>query len=300
MKDVNFRSPLTLSKNIREIDSFSVDDICNNYSDLNIDVKRFFKNKNVSLYKCIDTGYRFYFPYSVVGDAKFYESLSKNRVNYYSERWEHRRALRFINKDDYVLEIGSGFGSFLKMLKARNIKFKGLELNPHAVLTCIDDGLDVEQKLIQELAIDNDKRFDAVCFFQVLEHITEVHDFLKSAIKTLKTGGKLIIGVPNNNPFLFKYDKYHTLNLPPHHAGLWNKKSLSSLENIFPLKLEAMLFEPLNENYDYYLKVLLNQSNNIIEKNILEVLNKVSPRLLKKLICKYHKGRNVVAVYLKV
>lgn len=286
--------------NTKLIERFQSDVIIENYKKSNLEVKRFFNSKNISLYECVDTGYRFYYPYSAIGDAKFYEDLSKNRINYYSERWEHRSALHFINKNDNVLEIGSGFGLFLKMLKSKNIKFKGLELNPHAVLTCMADGLDVEQKFVQELSKDSNEQFDTVCFFQVLEHITEVHDFLKSSIKTLKTGGKLIVGVPNNNPFLFKYDKYHTLNLPPHHAGLWNRKSLSSLENIFPLKLETMLFEPLNESYNYYLKILLNQSNNRGEKNFFRVLNKVSPRLLKKFICKYHNGRNVLAVFSKV
>ena len=72
-----------------------------------------------------------------------------------------------------------------------------------------------------------------------------MHDFIKDSLLALKPNGKLIIGVPNNNPFLFVNDKYHTLNLPPHHAGLWNKKSLKSLEQIFNIELVSLQYEPL-------------------------------------------------------
>lgn len=281
-------------------ETFKSEKIISLYSSLNIDVSRFFPDKEVNLYKCKNTGYRFYYPYSTIGDAEFYEDLSKNRKNYYSERWEHKESLKYIGLNKKVLEIGSGFGAFLNMLKSKNITGKGLELNPHAVLTCKENDLDIEQKLIQELIEEQKETFDVVCFFQVLEHIPKVHDFLESAIKALKPGGKLIIGVPNNNPYLFKYDKLHTLNLPPHHAGVWNKKSLLSLEKVFPLKLEAIKFEPISLNYDYYLNVILNQSNNVFERIVYRILNKLASSILKKLICKFHKGRNVLAVYSKL
>jgi len=294
--------PLTKSTNIRKVLEIDSNLIINKYKrEINIDVNRFFKElKSISLYECKVSGYRFYYPFSTIGDESFYVDLSKNRTNYYSRRWEHKEALNFIKGSDSVLEIGAGFGSFLNLLKENNIKSKGLELNSYAVEKCKNEGLLVEGKLIQEIAESNKEEYDVVCSFQVLEHIVDVHNFIDSSIKTLKKGGKLIIGVPNNNPYLFLNDKYHTLNLPPHHAGLWNKKSLKYLEKIFPIKLEKMIFEPMNFNYTYFINsYILNLTDGFYKKFIIG-FNSFFPRVLRHLICNFVKGRNVVAIYQKI
>lgn len=294
-------SPLTKSPNVKkilEIDSLL---LIKKYKDeINIDVARFFEGyKSIALFKCRDTGYKFYYPFTSIGDKEFYEDLSKNRANYYSGRWEHNNALKFIGKDKSALEIGSGFGAFLKLLKENKIEAKGLELNPYAVLKCNEEGLDVKQKLIQEEAETNKNVYEVVCYFQVLEHITDVYSFIESSIAVLKKNGKLIIGVPNNNPFLFVNDKFHTLNLPPHHAGLWDKKSLKALEKIFPIKLQNIEFEPLEVSYDYFIDFQINNASNIFIRKILIRLNKTKPILLKKIICRFIKGRNVLAIFIK-
>ncbi|MGO4819492.1 class I SAM-dependent methyltransferase [Flavobacterium sp. W22_SRS_FP1] len=294
-------SPLTKSSNVEKILEIDSNHIIQKYKkEISIDVIRFFKNyKTVSLYKCLDTGYKFYYPFTSVGDKEFYEDLSKNRKNYYSDRWEHKKALKYIGEDTSVLEIGSGFGAFLKLLRVNKIESKGLELNPLAVIKCKEEDLDVSQKLIQEEAETSKSSYDAVCSFQVLEHITEVHSFIESSVEVLKKSGKLIIGVPNNNPFLFINDKYHTLNLPPHHAGLWDENSLKSLENIFSIQLVNIEFEPLEVSYSYFIDFQINNATNVFVRKLLTLLNKRMPILLKKIICRFVKGRNVLAVFKK-
>ena len=208
------------------VEVFNSEKIISKYGDLGIKVGRFFKNKDVYLYKCLKTGYRFYYPFHTIGDASFYEDLSKNRSNYYSERWEHKKALEYISKEDFVLEIGSGFGAFLQMLKNEDIASVGLELNPHAIEVCTKNDLTIKDVLIESEAKNNKEVYDVVCSFQVLEHITDVNNFIEASVCALKTGGKLIIGVPNNNPFLFVNDKYHTLNLPPPSRGVMGTNNL--------------------------------------------------------------------------
>ncbi|MFD1163092.1 class I SAM-dependent methyltransferase [Hwangdonia seohaensis] len=297
----NIKSPLFLNgKNAELIETFDSETIISKYKALNIEVARFFKTPNISLYKCQKTGYRFYYPFEIVGDARFYEDLSKNKSNYYSERWEHKRALNYIEKHDLVLEIGSGFGAFLNMLKASNIQSVGLELNPYAAEVCAKNGLTVKNELIENEAKTNKGVYNVVCSFQVLEHITNVHSFIKASIDALKINGKLIIGVPNNNPYLFVNDKYHTLNLPPHHAGLWDKKALKALETVFSIQLERMEFEPLNVNYSYFIHFQITNNKSKTLRFLLRAFNKMSPGLLKFILCKFIKGRNVLAVFKKI
>lgn len=299
MKEIIYSPLVPNSEKIKFIENFESDRIISNYNNLGIDVKRFFDKNGINLYECVETGYRFYHPYSAIGDAEFYADLSKNRRNYYSERWEHKRALAFIESDQAVLEIGSGFGAFLDQLKVRNIKSKGLELNPLAVEQCVLKGLDVKEKLVQEEAEQNPNVYSTVCCFQVLEHITDVNDFITASVKLLNKKGRIIIGVPNNNPYLFINDKLHTLNLPPHHAGLWNGKSLQSLEKVFPLKLISLEYEPLKISYADFLNSQFSNSNFIV-RLALKLGDKVAPGILKKILCNFMNGRNVLAIFEKV
>jgi len=282
------------------VENFKAEEIVNCYIKMGLKVNRFFPEENIQLYKCDQTGYRFYYPFNAIGDAKFYEDLSISRKNYYSERWEHSRALRFIEKNENVLEVGTGFGAFLNLLKIKGIKANGLELNGVAVKNCRDQGLNVENKLIQDDALENSGQYDVVCYFQVLEHITDVGSFLKASVDLLKVGGRLMIGVPNNNPYLFINDRMHTLNLPPHHAGLWNKNSLENLQKIFPLKKIHLEFEPLEEAYSEFIEQwTTNQKNKFIKKAII-VMRAKAPKILKKFCCKFINGRNIFVVFEKI
>lgn len=105
---------------------------------------------------------------------------------------------------------------------------------------CRAQGLNVHLGSIQSFAVDHAESFDTVCFLQVLEHIYEAGSFLKSALSVLKPGGRLILAVPNNEPYYRRYDKYSTWNLPPHHVGYWDRPSLEAMASHFGLTFVDM------------------------------------------------------------
>lgn len=293
-------NPLIKNGLVDRVEVFNASQIRDAYKLIGIDVSKLFEDiEYVELYKCRKTGYRFYFPFSTIGDADFYKELSLKRENYYSIRWEHLKLLPTLSKSENVLEIGSGFGAFLNLLNSNGINAEGIELNPKAVSVCEKQGLSIHNELIDVFAIKNPEKYDVVCCFQVLEHITNVHDFIKNSLLALKPNGKLIIGVPNNNPFLFVNDKYHTLNLPPHHAGLWNRKSLKSLQKVFNIELVSMQYEPLEKTYSQFLKTYIDNSNPGYSK-ILKIVHRISPKLLKTILCRSINGRNILVVFRKL
>lgn len=238
-------SPVTKKNTTELFADFQRADIIELYREqLNIDVTRFFKDQPVfHLYICKETGYKFYYPQGLDGDGKFYEALQNQLGQGYYHKWKFENQLAFdeIQADDKVLDIGCGVGNFLTKASEKTKDVYGLELNEKAVNVCLGKGLKVYRELIQEHAIKNEGFYDVVCMFQVLEHIYDVKEFMDASLKVLKKGGKLIIGVPNNEPYFLGYDKYCTLNLPPHHIGLWNKKvfeKFSTLFNLMILKIE--------------------------------------------------------------
>lgn len=303
-KNYTIKSPLVLNGETLLIDTISVDTLITGYQkSFEIDVKLYFKGvKEIAVYECIHTGYRFYYPFHMDGDSIFYQKLEKLSWYYMPWKWEHKVTMKLLRKGDKVLEVGSGGLGFAKKLKDHGFDITGLELNKESVVAATEVGLNIQEQTVQNHAISNFESYDVVCSYQVLEHITEVSSFLRAQVDCLKQGGKLIICVPNNDSFI-KYSKGGLLNFPPHHMGLWNKKSLTSIAKLYNLRVDKVLFEPLQE---YHIHWYANSM-------ITEVINKIP--LLRRLFLKLKlkgmymyfikkfkntiKGHSIMVVYTK-
>lgn len=257
-------SPLTGTKQVKSVDTINSKDIIYLYkAQIGLDVSNYFiDTSEVTICECIKTGYKFYYPQRLMGDGKFYEDLQRTGEkkakfeDYYRKNsFDHQFAAAIIGTNDKVLEIGSGSGGFLESLVDKTDEIIGLELNPYAISVCKERGLSVFNELIESHASHKAEYYDVVCSFQVLEHVYDVRNFIEYSVKALKPGGKLIISVPNNEPYFLRYNKYETLNLPPHHMGLWNKAVFEKLQDQFPLVLKDVIYsEPCNWKADAYFR----------------------------------------------
>lgn len=294
------QSPVSVKANVKLIKEYSKQEIIDLYRSQRIDVSRFFiSTDTISLYECMDTNYRFFYPQFIFGDNEFYQDLySKIPGYYHSNRWEHEQALKMLPKNCTLLEVGCGDGYFLEASKERCLTSEGIELNTKAVDKARAKGLQVSELTIQNFTESNKKKFDVVCCFQVLEHIYDVHSFITSMLQCLSHQGMLIIAVPNNNPYLFKHDQDHFLNLPPHHAGLWNIQSLTNLEKFYPIKVSKIMYEPLVELKLWYKAQVRHYKKSNSMKGILmgyipRQVYKPILRLLRKSI----QGKTIMVVY---
>ncbi len=215
-------------------------------SNRGVDVSDYFKDlTEVLICKCKETGYRFYWPQRIIGDELFYEKLSS--IEDYTRSWsfDHQFAFEKVADNDTVLDIGCGNGDFLQRLKkGKTVNLKGLELNSFMVKKCKEKGLDVSNESITVHRVLNKNKYDVICALQVLEHVYNIKDFLKDILYLLKPGGKIIFSTPNNEPYYMNYGKYETLNLPPHHMGLWNKESYKGLAGYFGLQIKEFSYCP--------------------------------------------------------
>lgn len=247
--------------------------------ELNVDISHLLsKVSSVDFNRCPETGFGFFSPISVAGDGKFYEELVIKKHSYYTPwKWEHENALKYLktiyshDQNFKLLEIGSAEGLFIKRVKEEfpNAEVHGLEINEDAIREAQNNGLKMTKGFIQDHQIEWESKYDFVLAFQVLEHIPEIRSFIESCIHVINSQGKLLFGVPNNDSYIFKNDRYHTLNLPPHHMGWWNDKSLRSLERYFQMDLIDTMAEPadldnLGVFYDLWLKNNLPRSRKIL------------------------------------
>lgn len=229
---------------MRRVEDFSAAHIVELYRlQENIDVERYFRHGDkVSLLECMDTGYRFFYPFEIAGDERFYRELQSAQeekgLEYDQDRADdHQIAFDRIDADEKVLEIGCNTGKFLVKIAEKTSNTLGLEFNSTAAQKAREKGIEVTGESIEEHAKNNPEKYDVVCAFQVLEHITAIRSFLTSAIAALKPNGKLLFSVPNNEPYFQRFSKYEVLNLPPHHVGLWNLDSLKKLCDFYDIEM---------------------------------------------------------------
>lgn len=249
-------SPLTGKPGVKVFDKILSQDIINVYNrDGNILVDHYFKGiPEVYVMECLTTGYKFYYPETLTGGGDLYNEFHQTDPQksdlYRVEGYDFDFAYELISEGQKILDIGCGTGEFLKKIKSKTENIYGLELNDRGCELSRKAGIKVFQETIQGHSKNNIEAYDVVCFFQVLEHIYDVRSFIESAVKVLKKGGRLIIGVPNNEPYIRRFDKYNTYNLPPHHMGLWNRKSLESLQELFGISINDISYNEKISRWD--------------------------------------------------
>lgn len=199
-------SPITGNERVRHLQSFDARILRRIYLDTyGYDIIDFLGKDllAVELYQCLESGYRFWWPDTIVGDSHFYKKLQEKDWYYVAEKWEFREALNHIPTRGKisVLEIGSAKGDFLNILQQHNSEalLTGLELNHEAAIQARHRGFNVLTEMSGEHANKHEAAYDVIASFQVLEHIPNPMDLLHDALQMLKPGGILIIGVPDNS-----------------------------------------------------------------------------------------------------
>lgn len=275
-------------------------------SNYNIEVRNLLQGKEIQLYRCETTGFRFFYPLDIAGDGQFYSKLQKYDWYYRPWKWEHEFCKRIIRKGSKILEVGCAKGDFLRRIKEDlGVEVVGLELNKEAIAEGERDGtlqgIHIVDETIQDHAKSNKGRYDLVCSFQVLEHIPDVSSFLQAKIDCLKENGRLVIAVPNNDSFI-KFDEGDSLNQPPHHMGLWNPDSLKSLEEIFNIKLIKIYFEPLQEihfQWFYFVQIRRIYTRSKFIGKVIEKLTQSFYKPFLRLSRSFIKGHTMIAVFEK-
>lgn len=301
-------SPISLSSNTVLVDKIPCGTVVDLYKRATgIDVS-YLKNitQAIELYKCNDSGYFFYSPAAAAGNGLFYTELAKQPWYYSYSRWEHTMAIDLLPNKGELLEMGSGDGFFLKLVRTKKpgIKSIGLEINEKAIEIAKNEGLDLRNEDMTSFAMNNHGQFDVVCSFQVMEHIYNVNEVLKAQLAVLKTGGVLLIAVPNNDSFLGKNKHVsRCLNMPPHHMGLWDDNVFDFIEREFSVKKIGVYKEPFSikdYNVIHYNHVLNKFRSELFVKGYFKLgLNRLFRGFFARRYKKNEVGHSVLAVFQK-
>lgn len=173
-------------------------------------------------------------------------------------------------KTGNILDLGSGTGAFLNVMKNKNWVVKGIEPDEDARKMAKDVyGLNVEQPSV--LGRIQDASFDAITLWHVLEHVHQLHDYIEHLKRVLKSGGKLFIAVPNYQSRDSGIYRTHWAAYDvPRHLYHFSPKSLEYLMQKHDLKPEAkrpMWFD------SFYISLLSSKYKNGKTNYIMAFIN---------------------------
>ncbi|MEP6927138.1 MAG: class I SAM-dependent methyltransferase [Ginsengibacter sp.] len=156
-----------------------------------------------------------------------------------------------------ILDVGSGTGAFLNTMKRSGWKITGLEPDEIArkkAMELYNLNLDSSEKLFSLPA----GSFDVITMWHVLEHVHELHEYIKRLKELLKPEGKLFIAVPNYTCYDEKiYKEYWAAYDVPRHlyhfspAAMNTLLSLHGMQVIFmkPMWYDSFYVSMLSEKY---------------------------------------------------
>ncbi len=297
--------PLCKTKDIIKLETINKDKLNSSYKTMtNIDFS-YLLYQSIEFCECKNCKLRFFSPL-ITGDEKFYNSLQGFEWYYMDEKEEYLEAKKYIKSTDKVLEVGSGKGAFAKHLDTKD--YIGLDFSINAKQMAAENGITIENEMIQDYVKRHQEEYDVVVSFQVLEHVSDSKNFIESKLQALKSGGKMIIAVPSEDSFL-KYVNNGILNMPPHHVTRWSDDTLRFIAKEFDLELLNIYHEKIQEVHKlWYLNTLIQNSlfeNKLINSSIIQKICSKFGSLLSRLLIKGLKdemlpnGHTVLVVYKK-
>lgn len=201
------------------------------------------------------------------------KDLGESSHVYRKERFGTERIKNIIKyfktKNISILDVGCSTGFFVEAAIEYGLNCIGIDLNPSAIEFGKKRKLDIYVKDIFDI---NDRTFDAITLFDVLEHLTNPSEIINKVHSLLNKDGITSIYVPNYDSasrILMGKDAHFIW--PTHHLNYFNINTLSNF-------LEERNFEILEINtegldiFDYIWKEK-NSSKNV------ESLIKISDQL---------------------
>jgi CMP-N,N'-diacetyllegionaminic acid synthase len=145
-----------------------------------------------------------------------------------------------------MLDVGCSTGFVVEAARDRGWDAVGLDLNPSAVAFGCTRGLDLRDVALEDAGLEPES-FDAVCLFDVLEHLLEPVRTVRACTNLLRRGGILFMYVPN-------YDSASRLLMgrdahfiwPTHHLNYYTPVTIRDLLRRQGLRTEYVATEGLD------------------------------------------------------
>jgi SAM-dependent methyltransferase len=204
------------------------------------------------IYRCLKCGLVFVYPIPDAGDMKDYYGRHEGACGdtvwekFGAEIFEHAaRTMRRCCPSGKLLDLGCGYGFFMKLMRERGWQVQGLEIDGEMARYARERlGLDVRQADVNDYA-SRGEEFDLISLWWVLEHLPDPMTALRKCVASLKREGMLILRVPNIDFIAFVH-RFRFIE------PLFSRLGLTLAPILNPVSRKKRFFELLGAPYHLY------------------------------------------------
>ncbi len=154
-----------------------------------------------------------------------------------------------LSKDDTVLDVGCGKGEVLYCLMKEGFNIEGVDPYFRPIYDVPELNERIHTNNLKEAGFP-DGGFSVVMMWSVMEHISNPIELLEEVARVTKSGGRLVISVPNFKTLQHRLVKEHWPGFgPPEHLFVYSPDGLSKLLGGFGFKPRKRLYDPIFDQW---------------------------------------------------
>lgn len=156
-----------------------------------------------------------------------------------------------------LLDIGTGLAYFPQQMQSKGWKVEGIEQDSEA-REAAKQRFDFEVNEPEELLKMENRNFDIISLWHVLEHVHNLDGYMKAIKNNLADDGTLVIALPNpNSPDAKFYRKYWAAWDVPRHLWHWKPETFKRFAEKYgfeliekkPMPMDGFYVSMLSEKY---------------------------------------------------
>ncbi len=160
-----------------------------------------------------------------------------------------------------ILDIGCGGGLVSESLARIGAKVTAIDADKNAIKVAKSHAQksNLEINYIHGCASDLDKKYDVVIALEIIEHVSDIHAFIKICSERLNHGGLLIISTLNRTAKSYALGiiaAEYILRWVPRGTHTWSKfvkpseiARYASEYNIYPNNITGLIYNPINNEF---------------------------------------------------
>ncbi len=208
--------------------------VCNNTSPEKFSLK--YQKPNFAVTVCDQCGHHFipaYYRKKIVYTQ--YKNADVTNAVRAGNNWvkiqRHKLRFNFIRKfkkNGSLFDLGAGWGHFMLAGKELGYNVYGIEISEQPYLYCVND-LKLPVDHIDFFRMNEERKFDIITMWDVLEHIDKAGEFLEKCSRLSAPGGYLFLQVPQIDSFFAKRHKDNWKMMGLDHVNYFGKETITRI-----------------------------------------------------------------------
>lgn len=224
--------------------------VCNNSTPS--DFRKLYEKDDYTVLECNKCSFTFIPPYfrkqvkyDNYKDEKVTEAVRNG--NNYVKFERHKLRYNLIKKykpNGSLFDLGAGWGHFMLTGKTLGYEVYGIEISEQPFLYSKHD-LKLPVEHIDFFKMNEDRKFDIITMWDVLEHIDKADDVIKKCARITNPNGFIVIQVPQIDSYFAKKHRDNWKMMSIDHVNYFGKKTITQLlkNNGYEVKTIKSSFE---------------------------------------------------------